>query len=246
MTKQIRVGAVSYLNTKPLLYGIEHSDIAHDIDLIVDYPSRLAQLLGNGDIDIALLPVAAIPSIKGARIISDYGIAANGNVVSVGIFSCVPINEIKFIYLDYQSRTSVRLAKLLLKNFWNVDVTFLEADEQYISKIEGATAAVIIGDRALQRLNDYPYFYDLSAAWKEYTGLDFIFAAWVANKDLPTDFLDKFNKANAYGLAHLNDVVSENPFPVYDLYKYYTENICFMLDKQKLDGLREFLRLIAE
>lgn len=245
MSGKIKVGAVSYLNTKPLLYGIERNDVANDIELIVDYPSRLAQDLKTDKIDLALLPVAAIPGIPGARIISDYGIGANGNVVSVAIFSRVPMEEIDTVYLDYQSRTSVRLAQLLLEKYWGKKVEYKDATEHYIDYINGTSAGVIIGDRALRQLNNFEYVYDLSAAWKEYTGLDFVFAAWVANKDLPQDFIDRFNKANAEGLSHLDEIVAENPFPYYDLRTYYTDNIMFILDESRRKGLAKFLELIS-
>lgn len=215
------------------------------MELIVDYPSRLAQDLKSNKIDLALLPVAAIPGIEGARIISDYGIGANGNVVSVAIFSQVPMEEIETVYLDYQSRTSVRLAQLLLENYWGKKVVYKEANEHYIDYINGPTAGVIIGDRALKQLNNFEYTYDLSAAWKAYTGLDFVFAAWVANKDLPQSFIDRFNKANAEGLAHLDEIVAENPFPYYDLKTYYTDNIVFLIDEAKRKGLDKFLELIS-
>ena len=87
LSSKIRVAAVSYLNTKPLLYGIERSDLANEIELIVDYPSQLVKSLQDGNIDLALLPVAAMPGISGAHIVSDYGIAAEGNVVSVALFT---------------------------------------------------------------------------------------------------------------------------------------------------------------
>lgn len=244
MEPRIKVAAVSYLNTKPLLYGIEKSNIINDIDLILNYPSQLARSLQERKIDLALLPVAAIPTIENARIISDYGIAADGNVVSVALFSQVPIEEIKTVYLDYQSRTSVKLAQLLLKNYWKKEVTYKEATEHYIDHINGTNAGVIIGDRALQQLHNYPFVYDLSAAWKAYTGLDFIFAAWVANKELPADFISGFNTANAIGLGHLNEIIAANPFPYYDLRTYYTENIKYYFDEQKKKGLEKFLEMI--
>jgi len=243
---KIKVAAVSYLNTKPLLYGIERSDVMNDIELIVDYPSQLAKRLQEGSIDLALLPVAAIPGIPGANIVSDYGIAADGNVVSVALFSHVPIEEIKTVYLDYQSRTSVRLAQLLLENHWKKDVAYRPATENYIEYINGVNAGVIIGDRALQQLTNFPYVYDLSAAWKEYTGLDFVFAAWVANKELPAAFKTRFNEANAVGLSHLDEIIAQNPFPYYSLHTYYTDNIKFVLDENKKKGLAKFLELIGK
>jgi chorismate dehydratase len=133
-----------------------------------------------------------------------------------------------------------------LEQYWKKEVTFLPAGPDYIHHIGGSTAAVIIGDRALQQLNNFVYVYDLSVAWKAFTGLPFVFAAWVANKELPAAFKEQFNKANAYGLQHIDDVVAENYFPEYDLKTYYTENIHYLLDAEKLKGLDLFLSMIAE
>ena len=245
MTPKIKVAAVSYLNTKPLLYGIEHSGLINEIEMSVDYPARLASQLKEGIIDLALLPVAAIKGIKDAHIVSDYGIAADGDVVSVALFSQVPIHMVQQVYLDFQSRTSVKLAQILLEKYWQQAVTFKDAGENYLSQIEGNTAGVIIGDRALMQLHNFKYVYDLSAAWKAWTGLDFIFAAWVANKQLPEDFLVKFNAANALGLRHLDAVIAQNLFPFYDLHTYYTQNIKYILDEEKRKGLGKFLELMG-
>lgn len=245
LNAKIKVAAVSYLNTKPLLYGIERNNIINEMELLLNYPSQLASSLHNGSIDMALLPVAAIPSIPNARIVSDYGIAADGNVASVAIFSHVPMQEIDSVYLDYQSRTSVRLAQFLLEKHWNKKVTFIPANEQYIDLIKGTTAGVIIGDRALQQLDNFKYVYDLAEGWKELTGLPFVFAAWVANKDLPEQFISSFNAANAIGLQHLDEIVAENHIPYYDLKKYYTENIHYHIDTDKKKGLDMFLKMIT-
>ena len=245
LSNKIKVAAVSYLNTKPLLYGIERSDVMNDIDLVVDYPANLARRLQEGSIDLALLPVAAMPQIQGARIISDYGIATDGNVVSVALFSQVPMEEIEVVYLDYQSRTSVRLAQVLLEHHWKKEVFYKPAGVDYIeTDIHGKNAGVIIGDRALQQLDNFKYVYDLSAGWKAFTGLDFIFAAWIANKDLPAGFIHKFNVANAIGFEHLDEIIAANPFPEYSLRTYYTDNIKYVLDDKKKAGLARFLELI--
>jgi chorismate dehydratase len=244
LNKRIKAAAVSYLNTKPLLYGIERSDLINEIELVVDYPSQLVKQLQDGRVDIALLPVAAIPEIPDARIVCDYGIAADGNVVSVAIFSQVPMEEIETVYLDYQSRTSVRLAQLLLKNHWKKEAVYKPASENYIDYINGTSAGVIIGDRALKQLHNFEYVYDLSAAWKAHTGLDFIFAAWVSNKELPVDFINRFNAANAAGFNHFDEIIAENPFPYYDLHTYYTQNIRYYLDDKKRAGMARFLDLI--
>jgi chorismate dehydratase len=156
----------------------------------------------------------------------------------------VPMQEIETVYLDYQSRTSVRLAQLLFEKHWKKDVVFKPATENYIEYINGTTAGVIIGDRALKQLTNFEYIYDLAGGWKEYTGLPFVFAAWIANKELPADFLAAFNAANAEGLKHIDTVVAETPFPYYDLKYYYTSDIHYLLDDEKKKGLHKFLELI--
>ena len=244
MKDKIKVGGVSYLNTKPLLYGIGHSNVIKEIDLSLEYPSALARKLKNNEIDVALLPVAAMNDIEGARIVSDYGIAADGNVASVCIFSQVPIEKITSVYLDYQSRTSVRLAQLLLEKHWKKEVIYTQATENFIEYINGTRAGVIIGDRALKQLSNFEYVYDLATAWKDFTGLPFVFAAWISNKDLPEDFIYSFNDANKQGLKYIDEVVKENSFPYYDLNKYYRENIHYFLDEEKKKGLERFLEMI--
>lgn len=246
MERKIKVGAVSYLNTKPLLYGLERNAIKDKIEISLEYPAILAQKLRDGDIDMALMPVAALQEIDGARIVSDYGIAADGNVVSVALFSQLPLDEIDTVILDYQSRTSVRLTQLLFKEFWKKEVQFVPAGADFISEIKGKTAGVIIGDRALAQLPNFAFNYDLSKAWKDLTGLPFVFAAWVSNKDLSQDFIAEFNTANAMGLAHLDEIVLQNEVPYYSLKTYYNDNICYHLDAAKKKGLALFLEKIKE
>lgn len=244
MNSIIKVGAVSYLNTKPLIYGLEQSNISSQIKLELAYPAILAQKLKIGAIDLALMPVAAMKDIPDAYVAGKYGIASNGNVVSVAIFSEVPIYEIDTLLLDYQSRTSIALAQILVKQYWKVPMKFEEANQDYIAQIKGSKAGVIIGDRALQMLHHYPYVYDLSAAWKAYTKLDFVFAAWIATQQLPAVFLEEFNKANAIGLQLIEQVALGNQVPYYDIHTYYTQNIQYELDEQKLKGMQHFLSLL--
>ncbi|RYZ56295.1 MAG: hypothetical protein EOP49_00735 [Sphingobacteriales bacterium] len=244
MADKIKVGAVSYLNTKPLLYGIERSAVMDRIELSLEYPSELARKLAEGTVDLALMPVAAINDIEGAKVVSDYGIAADGKVASVCIYSQVPIQEVKSVYLDYQSRTSVRLAQLLFEKYWKQEVQFVPATEHFIDYIQGDRAGVIIGDRALKQLTNFEYVYDLATVWKDMTGLPFVFAAWVATRELPADFIEQFNGANATGLQHLEEIVSAYPFPYFDLMDYYTNYIHFHLDADKRKGLDLFLSMI--
>jgi chorismate dehydratase len=246
LDKRWRIGAVSYLNTRPLLLGLAQEGFKNRIDLVKSYPAKIAQELLAGQIDIGLVPVAIIPQLTHPHIISNYVIGTNGAVASVALFSEVPIDEIKSIYLDYQSRTSVQLLKILLAQFWKKEVEFLAATEGYIDQISGTTAGLIIGDRALDNLNKFPYMYDLGLAWKQHTGLPFVFAAWVANQPIPAEFMAAFDAANGYGLAHLEEVISLIPAneQVYDLHKYYTENISYVYDEEKKLGLNAFLNLI--
>ncbi|HUQ96896.1 MAG TPA: menaquinone biosynthesis protein, partial [Chitinophagaceae bacterium] len=239
---KIKVAAVSYLNTKPLLYGIKRHGVLKKMDLIEDYPAKIAQLLIENKVDVGLVPVAIIPKLKDWHIITDYCIGADGAVASVCIFSEVPIWEVEKVYLDYQSRTSVRLAQILLKEYWKKDVTYIDATgEDFRKKISGTTAGVIIGDRALQQRAVSKYSYDLGEAWKEHTGLPFVFAAWISNKKLPSDFISAFNEANTFGLNHLTEVVAENVYPYFSLHDYFTKCISYVLDDAKKEGLALFL-----
>jgi chorismate dehydratase len=244
--KRLRVGVVSYLNTKPFLYGIKRSGLMERVELIEAYPSKIAAMLQNNELDLGLLPVAVIPQIPNAKIISNYCIGAVGEVASVAIYSEVPMDQIKTVILDYQSRSSVNLAKILLRDYWKQEVEFLPATEDFQKQIDGTTAAVVIGDRALQQRKQSTYNYDLATAWVNHTSLPFVFAAWVANKDLGEDFEDAFNMAFEFGLKHIDEVVAENPYPLYNLKEYYTKNISYMLDTDKRKGMALFLSLLEQ
>lgn len=247
LDRKIRVGAVSYLNTLPLVYGLKKEKIQQAIDLSFHYPSNVARELLENRVDVGLVPVAVIPELKEAHIISQYCIGASGPVASVCIFSEVPLHELTHIYLDYQSKTSVNLARVLLREYWKHEVKFLKAEDGFIEKIGGTTGAVIIGDRALRQVKISAFKYDLAEAWQKHTGLPFVFAAWVANITLPADFIALFDAANGEGFNHLDEIIRETDFPGYDLMKYYTSDIDYRLDDQKLAAIHLFhekLRLL--
>lgn len=246
MQTKIRVGAVSYLNTKPLIYGFDHGLMNENVDLIIDYPSKIASMLLENTIDVGLVPVAIIPEMEKHYIISDYCIGSNGAVASVCLFSEVPLEKIEKILLDYQSRTSVELLKILVKEHWKIDPIFEETTGEYQQEISGTTAALVIGDRALQQRKISPYIYDLGFEWKKFTGFPFVYAAWVSNKKLDDDFINTFNDANLYGLNRIEEIISNNPFENFDLQKYYTEYISYTLDENKRKGLHIFLDKIAK
>ena len=242
MDRKIRVGAVNYLNTKPLIYGFEKGMMKEEISLMIDYPANIATQLVNNQIDIGLIPVAAIPRLNEFHINGDFCIASNGEVASVCLFSDVPLAEIKIILLDYQSRTSVALLKILLKEHWNISPVLVEASQGYENNIKDNTAGLVIGDRALLQRLQNKFMFDLGTGWKEMTGMPFVFAAWISNKVMSNEFINKFNEANNFGLINLDAVVKENNFSAYDLHKYYTENILFKPKFDKLEVITLFLK----
>jgi len=214
------------------------------IELIQDYPARIAGKLFDESIDVGLVPVAVIPRLKESHIITDYCIGCNGPVASVCLFSEVPLEEVKEVLLDYQSRTSVALARLLLREYWKQDPKLIDTRSEYQSKIKGTTAGLLIGDRALAQRKTSPYIYDLGEAWKNHTGMPFVFAAWVSNMKLPGKFIADFNIANKAGVSHIDEVIAANPSEIFDLKKYYTSHIQYVLDQEKREGLKLFLQKI--
>jgi chorismate dehydratase len=245
LDRKIRVGAVSYLNTKPLLYGIERSAISKDIELIIDYPASIATMLLDNSIDMGLVPVAIIPLLEEAHINGDYCIGSNGPVASVCLFSETPVDKIERVLLDYQSRTSVQLARILLKEYWKVSPEFIDAGKDFREHIQGATAGVVIGDRAFQQRTISPYAYDLGEGWKALTGLPFVFAAWISNKRLDAGFIKAFDEANHQGILHIDEVVAENPYALFNLHDYFTKHLDYRLDASKRKGLQRFLQYLG-
>jgi chorismate dehydratase len=235
------VGAVSYLNTKPLLFGIQRSPVLNEIELIIDYPSRIADMLLRDDIDIGLVPVAVIPQLREYHINGDYCIGSDGPVASVCLFSEVPLEAVSTVLLDYQSRTSVQLARVLLKEYWKMDPLLLDAGPDFREQIRGTTAGVVIGDRALQQRKISPFVYDLAEGWKNLTGLPFVFASWISNKVLEPAFIEKFNAAMRKGLDRIDEVIDENPYPFFDLREYFTRHLDYQLNDEKRRGLDRFL-----
>jgi len=244
---KIKVGAVSYQNTKPLLYGVKlSSGLMNRIELQEDYPANVAKKLLDNEIDVGLVPVAIIPKLKESFIVSDYCIGAVSEVASVCLFSDVELDKIEKIVLDYQSKTSVNLCKILLKHYWKKNIELVDGGENFMNEITGTTAGVVIGDRAFVQRKKSPFIYDLATAWIDFTGLPFVFAAWVANKKLDENFIDAFNIANGYGLKHIDEVVAELEESSYDMKYYYTQNISYQLDEQKRKGLALFLDYLKD
>lgn len=237
--KKIKISAVSYTNTKPFVYGLQHSAILEKAELSLDVPADCAQKLIDGTADIGLVPVAALLNIPNYKIISDYCIGAVRAVNSVFIFSDVPIGEIKTLRLDNQSRTSNNLAKVLLKNYWKLEPEFVIAGT--------AHAFVEIGDRTFGKKEQFAYAYDLAEAWITFTGLPFAFAVWAANRELNPAFISEFNAALKFGLDHRRQVIAEMaPRTDFDLEDYLESRIDFSFDEAKKKAVELFLNYIRE
>ena len=238
---KIRISAVAYTNTKPFIYGINHSDILNQIDLSLDIPSDCAAKVIDGTVDVGLIPVAAIPHVPDANIISDYCIGSVGAVNSVFIFSNVPVSEIRTLRLDSHSRTSNNLAKVLLKFHFKQEVS-------YTTDVNVQTdAIVLIGDRTFGKKGDYAFVYDMGEEWMNFTGLPFVYAAWVANKVIPEAFINEFNTALKNGLAARKELLKTLPVnPVFDLDDYLMHKLDFELTDKKREALSLFLSYIEQ
>ena len=238
---KIKISAVSYTNTKPFIYGIEHDDVLQQIDLSLDIPTDCAAKVISGQVDIGLMPVAAIPLVPNANIVGDYCIGSVGAVNSVFIFSNVPAQDIRTLKLDSHSRTSNNLAKVLLKFYFKVDVEFttdLEADTD---------AIVLIGDRTFGKKDQYAYVYDMGQEWMNFTGLPFVYAAWVANKEIPAAFVSDFNRALKLGVDNRVELLKQLPAtPSFDLEDYLLHKLDFELTDKKRKALDLFLSYIAK
>ena len=247
---KVKISAVSYTNTFPFIYGLEKSNIINHIELSKDIPSVCAQKLLDGKVDLGLIPVAVIPKLDQAEIISDFCIGASGPVRSVIIASFKPISEVATVYLDYHSRSSVMLTRILAKNFWNIDVKWADTTDGFEDKVKEDEAAVIIGDKALVAEKKFPYVYDLAEEWIKYTKLPFVFAAWVSRRNFDENFRYEFNNALQYGLDHLDDMINSYNLaflPAHIDPKVYLEkNIDYRIDDEKVKGLNLFLDYASE
>jgi chorismate dehydratase len=239
---RIKVSAVSYTNSYPFIFGLNNHPVANDIDLQLDIPAECARKLLEGEVGLGLVPVAIIPQLKDAYIVSNKCIGADGAVESVCLFSEVPLEQIEEIMLDYQSRTSVRLVKFLAVNHWNIAPKWVEASENFIDSIKGRRAGVVIGDRAFPLLHRFPVVKDLAFEWKQCTGLPFVFACWVANRPLGNAFEEKFNEALQQGLNNRALAIQTMAISDHDaLTRYVQQMIQYELDDKKQEAMKLFL-----
>lgn len=242
----IKISVVSYLNSTPFITGINAFEIPSTIQISLDIPSVCAQKLISDEIDIGLIPVAMIPSLNFAEIITNYCIGADGKVASVLLVSNSPIEKITTIIKDRESRTSVMLAKILANEYWKINPEWIEEDQHSLFDLPENTGAVIIGDRALQSRNQFQYIYDLAEIWKQMTTLPFVFACWVANKSIDSTVIQFLEKAFAKGMTLREEIAETKSIEGSDIstLDYLTNYIQYNLSDDHKKGLALFLEKI--
>lgn len=244
---KLRISAISYLNTVPFIYGIKNSGFLKNYHLNIDVPSSCAEKLKNGDADVGIVPVAAIPTIPGATVASDYCIGAVGPVKSVILASLSALDKIKTVYLDPDSRTSVQLIKILAREYWNKNFHYEQLTPAILQSLPEGSAAVLIGDKTFGMEEVFPVIYDLAEEWYKFTGLPFVFACWISRGKLPDEVRSDFNKAVGYGVEHVQDAIEQVDPEIFnnlDIQAYFRDNISFAFDDAKRAGMEKFLNYL--
>ena len=215
---RLKVGAVSFLNTKPLIYPLLNDDIQTDITLSVDVPSRVAALLKERALDVGLIPIIeyfrAAPFETAYCILPDIAIASHGSVRSIQLFSNVPIQQVQRIGLDPNSRTSVALLKVLLAEKYQITPTFAPCSAAVNPRMmlqdrknSPFDAILLIGDPALRHLGSTEHSIDLGKAWHQLTGLPFAYACWVARQEVCLgDLPQVLRESKVLGISQIPEI----------------------------------------
>ncbi len=244
--RKTRISIVSYLNSKPFLHGLKNWDKAAGIEISLDIPAKIVTNLSSGESDVGLIPVAGLADLNDYQIVSNYCIGAVGKVRTVVLVSDVPLEKIEIVLMDYQSRSSVLLAKVLAKFYWQKELNWENTSDNFQnSSIKGTTAGVVIGDRVFDIEKKYKYSYDLSDEWYRFTGLPFVFAVWAATKKISPEFEKNFNDVLKFGIENIQKIIKteQSKFPDVNIVEYFAKNISFSFDKQKKAGMEKFLEL---
>ncbi|HET6424646.1 MAG TPA: menaquinone biosynthesis protein [Planctomycetaceae bacterium] len=249
MTERLRVGGVSYLNSKPLLEDLP--GLLPDAEVRLDYPSRLADDLTAGRLDVALIPSVEYFRGKNYEIVSDACVAARGPVLSVKLYTRKPWGEIGTLALDQGSRTSATLARILLAERYGVFPELQPLPLGNTSRDTDADAILLIGDRAMFPPDEkFVGTWDLGEEWFEWTGLPFVFAMWVARPNVVNHHLtveSALESARDRGVERLESIARREapllglPLPVTE--KYLTENLHYRMESAERSGLRWFYEL---
>jgi chorismate dehydratase len=250
MTERIRIGAVSYLNTKPLVFQLEA--LAAPAQLLLDYPSRLADQLASGDLDVALIPVIEYFRAGTYSLVPNIAIASCGPVLSVTLFSRTPWKEIRRVALDEGSRTSAALTQVLLRRKYGVQAEVCPLPLDRPAEDVDADAVLLIGDRAMHAcLPGFRHAFDLGQEWHDWTGLPFVYAAWAVRAGVDRGpVLDAFHEAKRRGMENVGPIAArEAPHLGLDAgfcRRYLANIIRFDLGPRELAGLHHYYMLASE
>jgi chorismate dehydratase len=249
---KVRVSAVKYTNSIPFIYGLQNYSLDGQISLSLDTPAQCYNNLLCGKADIGLVPVVFKNEINSLKQVSSYGIGAKGDVYSVILVSPCPLNQVKTIYLDYQSRTSVLLTRLLCRDYWKINPEFVDTKPGFENKVfKPEEARLVIGDRAF-RFHEQKNIYitDLAGEWAGFSGLPFVFAIWASVRKLNPVFEGNFIEALNFGMAHkarlIIEMASQSRYKSIDLGKYLNENIIHEINPSMQEGMNLFLHLIRD
>lgn len=244
MSELLRITAVSYLNTAPFVYGLTQSQYHKDFKLSLDVPAECARKLLSQQVDVGLVPTFAILNRPEFRLISNFCIGAVDNVRTVVLLSNTDLKNIKKIYLDNHSRTSVHLVRVLAQFHWKIDVQWVDADISSLKlPLADGEALLAIGDKVFGLEEQFAVRHDLAKEWYEFTGLPMVFAVWVSQKPLAVTVEEKLTKALAFGVKNIPLAVeSFNHLNISseEAVRYLTHNISYVLDEPKRKAVSLF------
>jgi chorismate dehydratase len=255
---RLRISAISYLNTAPLMWDFVHGSAGKDFDISYTVPSRCAAQLAEGSADIGIIPAAAYATISDLVIIPDVAIASRQAVRSILLVSKLPLEQIRIVALDTSSLTSVALLKVLFAKWWGAERTFTSLEPDVEKMLEHSDAGMVIGDPALAVDRSRYFTYDLAEEWVRLTGKPFVFAFWAVrqaalhNAEPSTDLAEVFQQSRDHGLNSQNrSQIAREWAPrvglsEVEVKKYLTENIHCYLDAPCLEGLQLFYRYAEE
>jgi len=244
MTARLKIGAVTYLNTRPLVYRLEQ--FVPLADLRFDLPSRLADDLAAGRLDVALIPSIEYFQYPDYMIVSDACIACRGPVLSVKLFSRVKAAEIRTLALDEGSRTSVALVRILLKEHFGLEPATMSLPVGAALADSPADAVLLIGDRAIHSpAGRFAEVWDLGDQWCHWSGLPFVFAMWVARPGVPIhDLVSGLAATRDCGVGNLEQIAKTEAAPLGltlpQCLSYLRDNLYFYLGPRERDGLELF------
>ncbi len=217
-----------------------------NLSLTLAVPSRCAELFHDQQVDVALLPIGALQDQTQARVLEGYCIGARRAVESVGIYAHRPIEQVRRIYLDTDSRTSTLLTRILLARYWGLQPELLPLSPLFLEqkRCEQEEAVLLIGDKVFAYREHYQYAYDLGEAWNAYSRLPMVFAVWVAHQMPETAWRNDFLQALAYGVEHIPQAIQEYPLPHHissqHAIEYLSQRIDYHFDQGKQAALQRF------